>query len=624
MGNTYGFLTNRDDMQQPPRNSTARSSRTRRTQPALPGVTLPTTPIAAEPQWYDAKRQRWQQPPKKRSSSRRAGWRLFLAGLLLAMLYLALYPLLAGSTHNNAVSQLLPGAFPWLPRLYWTNWAPVVVDMVSRLPLFNMRSTPGPSAGVNGFANLLLCLLGVSFLILLLAARAGRRLTRETGGTGERGQGPRLSSIYVIVFFFALLFAALFVFAPGGLYTDVFLYGLYGRIIAVYHANPYLVSSQVFSGDLLHAFLPTTVPTSPAYGPLWIDMSIPVALFAHESVVNVLLGFRLLAVVFHLTNALLLWAVLAKLKPEMRVMGTLLYAWNPLVLLLGVSEMHAEIVVITFLLLGAFFWQRRSLLLGWCCILLATLLYPFCVLLLPLFLRLFVRDTRGLSGTRTGFAWLGLLVFSVVIVVLAYAPYWPGLGFMGILGDLRQNFVQNAAQHSLGAAFSKMPFASLPGLTWLTAPYTWLILAAAVVGLLLLLGTWLTDSLEFALLFASWIFLALFLFLPTNWPWYVLIPLALALGSGGWRTILLSMLLTCGATLEYYFGLWTTPWIAQGLVIVGLPLLLWGWILFFTSTWDMTHRKETGQNNLVKPLKGAGFSRVTWPSRPSWPGGWRR
>src|SRR5262249_30030073 len=107
----------------------------------------------------------------------------------------------------------------------------------------------------------------------------------------------------------------------------------------------------------------------------------------------------------------------------------------------------------------------------------------------------------------------------------------------------------------LDAALINLPM-RLPVLSWIAAPHHWVILVALTVGILLLLGLWLADTLELVLLFSSWIFLAMVALLPINWPWYMLLPLALAIVSASRRTILLAMLLTLGATLEYYFLLW--------------------------------------------------------------------
>ncbi|HCI82052.1 MAG TPA: hypothetical protein DHW02_20445, partial [Ktedonobacter sp.] len=73
-----------------------------------------------------------------------------------------------------------------------------------------------------------------------------------------------------------------------------------------------------------------------------------------ESIANVLLDFRVLALLAHLANAILLWSILAQLKPQVRLSLSLLYAWNPLFLLFGVAYVHQEIVLITVVLLAIF------------------------------------------------------------------------------------------------------------------------------------------------------------------------------------------------------------------------------------------------------------------------------
>src|SRR5258708_2270689 len=552
-------------MQGDPRNYTPRSLRGRRTQPALPGVTLPTAPIVVQSQ-HDAALP--QPPVKKRPPyARRAALKLLGLGALLAVVYLAMYPLLAGAVvDNGAVEQALYGVFPWLPRLFWTAWASFLVKGLNHISLFSL----GTGKGASGYANLLLVLLALAFVLVLIAARIGGRVARERLSTN----GRRL--LLWTIFALTGMMGIIFVFAPAVMSRDLFLYA--------------------------------------AYGPLWIDLTLPVVGIARESVANMMIGFRLVGLVAHLANAALIWAILAKLKPEIRISGTLMYAWNPLVLLVGVSEMHYEIVVVFFVLLAGLFFQRKSLLPGWICFLLGALINILAVLLLPLFLRLIWKEARVMRRWRRVLWWLALIVLSGVVVFLAYAPYWRGRSLAGIASGMQQVFLQDSAVNSLDAAIIHLPTGFPPFLSSIVLPHHWMILVAVIVGCLLLLGTWLTDTLEFVLLFSSWIFLALVVFLPVNRPWYILLPLALAISSGNFRTTLLALLLAMGAALEYYFGLLHPVWPGQGLMTIGLPLLIWGWMLFFTSTWHMTRSDDSAQSP-AEPVKGPSFSR---PSRPSW------
>ena len=68
----------------------------------------------------------------------------------------------------------------------------------------------------------------------------------------------------------------------------------------------------------------------------------------------------MLGLVAHLTNAFLIWLIVGRLSPHRQLLGTLLYAWNPLCLLEFCASAHNDAVMLTFLLLGIY-----CLLRGW-------------------------------------------------------------------------------------------------------------------------------------------------------------------------------------------------------------------------------------------------------------------
>lgn len=599
-------------MRQRPGDRTSRSIRAQRTQPAIPGATVPTAPLIVPAQQYNNGAQA---PVKKHiHHARRAALKLVSLGVLLELCFLAFYPLLANASIKNTVArQAWLNLFPWLPHFYWTTRFPVVVQVLNHIPLFDMGSG---SVSTPGNANLLLLLFGLAFAFLWFPIRIAGRVVREQLSRRD------VELIYWTILLLTGLFGVTFLFAPGFISQDVFLYGIFGRMVTVYHINPYVINLARFSSDLLgHVLYKGTSGTAP-YGPIWIDLSIPVTLIARESIANIVLGFRLIGLLAHLVDTILIWAILAKLKPEMRISGTLLFAWNPVVLLLGVSEMHFDGVVILFILLGVLFFQRGSLLLGWIFVLLASLVNFFCLLLLPLFFRLLRREVRTMQRGRRFLWWLATFFISVLIVILAYAPYWQGGGIASIGRTFEHTFFQENALHSLDAALLHLPIQLPYVLYWILVPGHWSIVAAITLGLLLLFGFWLGDTLELVLLFSSWLFLALAVLFPIYWPQYTLFPFALAILAGNRRTLLLALLLLMGAALSYYFLLWPQGWSGQGLVTLGVPLLVWGWTLFLTSTWQMTHSERSEQPEQGN-MRAKGFSRPPWASRPSWPSRWR-
>ena len=588
-------------MKQNPGENASRSLRARRTQPALPGITMPTTPVTTPQSRIDTP-----QPVAKKQPARSALWRLLVLGLLLALLYLALYPLFAGAIPDHvAAKQALLGAFPWLAHLYWTGWTPAA-RAISHLAPFNLNTSAGS-------ANLLLVGLALAFVLLLMAARVGRKATREH--LTRRDTNLLLWTIMPLT----ALLSVIFLFAPAVMWPQVFEYGLYGRMVTVIHVNPYAPSHVILPTNLLYNVIAGRQVGPAPYGPLWLDLTLPVTLLARDSVASILIGFRLFGLLVHLANTLLLWQILGRLRAERRIAGTLLYAWNPVVLLLGIAEMHYELVVILFILLASYFYLRRALLLGWICVLLATLMNPVCLLLLPLFLRILSKETRMMQRGQRTLWWLLLIGLSLVIAGLAYYPYWPGQGIAIITTQLRQAFLPETAINSLTAAIQHLQL-NARAIAWIASPLTWNILALVVATSLLLLGIWLVENLELTLLFACWVLLAIFALAPQNWPWGVLLLLTLAICSNSTRTVLLAFLLTTGAALAYYFWLGQDAWMGEALVTIGLPLVIWGWWLFLASTWRMTRGSSSGQLPAVKTANRPRLSRPSWPGRPTWPG----
>jgi hypothetical protein len=153
-------------------------------------------------------------------------------------------------------------------------------------------------------------------------------------------------------------------------------------------------------------------------------------------------SLRLLELLAHLCNILLIWTIAGKIAPATRLAGTLLYAWNPLVLLELAMYANTAGVVISLLLLAiallltgsvpAFPCEIAALVL----VGLAMRINLMTLLLAPLLLWFMVRHRRGLSAALWGFAWRALVVLG--IFVLAYLPYWRGYeSFLAITNGLR-------------------------------------------------------------------------------------------------------------------------------------------------------------------------------------------
>ncbi|GAC1423932.1 MAG: hypothetical protein PVS3B3_25420 [Ktedonobacteraceae bacterium] len=588
-------------MQQPPNQRTVDSFRSRRTQPALPGVTQPTVIISPTTPRPGAL------PVRKTRNAWRTVFQLCFLGVLLELLLLGLYPLLASTTHAGNAGQLvlqaLPDFFPWLPSLYWTNAFPTLTHLLSNVSWLNISDK---TTGASVLLSFLLLMLASG--VVLLASHLLRRVIQERLSRIDR------ALLLLLILLGTGVFGLTMLVAPIGLTIfsqDMLTYGLYGHMVAVQHVNPYGVLPN--SQDILQTLVGVKATTP--YGPVWTDISVLLALVAQNSIASTMLAFRVLGLFAHLLNVVLLWIILTRAKPEIRLSATLFYAWNPLILLFGIAEMHQEIVLVCIILAAILFFQRNSPTIGWVFVLLASLLNFLWLPLLPLFFRLMLRQSHILRVGHRLLWWGGMLLISLVVVVLAYAPYWHAIGIAGIGTQLQRTFLQDTSVNSIDAALLNLP---VP-LAWLTSPHQWSFFVLSLASIFLLLGLWLADTLELVVLFSSWLLLILGVLLPIYWPWYIIAPLVLALCSTNRRTILLAMLLSVASLLSYYWLL-TSTWTGQALVTIGMPLLIWGWILFFSSTWRMTHVQEARKPVEARMQRFTDRSRPAWFSRPSRPG----
>lgn len=158
-----------------------------------------------------------------------------------------------------------------------------------------------------------------------------------------------------------VLAGLIFVFTPAMLSHDILVYTSYSRLLANYHANPYFVPLAAFPRD---PYVPLNywANSIAAYGPLWLAVCGFFGLLVGPQPIGYILAFRLFALAMHLLN---IWLVMKTLRamgqsPRTVTLGTLLYAWNPLVLLESGLGGHNDVFMTTFLLLGVFLSVRAE------------------------------------------------------------------------------------------------------------------------------------------------------------------------------------------------------------------------------------------------------------------------
>lgn len=224
-----------------------------------------------------------------------------------------------------------------------------------------------------------------------------------------------------------LLFGVTLLFLPRLFSDDVFTYMFSGRILAIYKADPMNTIPLQFPEDPYLIWVINGPETTNIFGPLWLSIAALLASLSNSPVITLLL-FKGLALLSHLLNCLLVWAILGKLSPGRQVLGTLLYAWNPLILIELAGSGHSEGVLLTLLLLVIWLHLQKGgplshigslIVFG-----LAVSVNLIALLLAPLYLWFVVRSQRLISRALLAFSWRFLVLLIPFIAIML--PYWRG------------------------------------------------------------------------------------------------------------------------------------------------------------------------------------------------------
>jgi len=206
----------------------------------------------------------------------------------------------------------------------------------------------------TGFLELML-LLALTFAAYGLSALIIHRQLRR------QDTQSKLPLMMRLIWLGTLLGGCIYLFTPGLLASDVYSYASYGRILIVHAANPYFVPPSAFPQDPVYHLL-YWKDTVSIYGPIWMGVCSLLALLGGSSQEGLLLAFRIFALAAHLLNIWLVTAILRAMGRSERtvVLGTLLYAWNPLVLSESSLGGHNDVFMVTFLLLGLLLSARAE------------------------------------------------------------------------------------------------------------------------------------------------------------------------------------------------------------------------------------------------------------------------
>jgi len=434
-------------------------------------------------------------------------------------------------------------ANPYL--LWWGSWLPRDMQLAQDSSISKIAT--------NELQFLLL--MAIAFIIYGLCALFIRR---------QPAQGE-YRGIMRLIWIDAIVIGLIFVYTPSMLSRDIFVYAGYGRVIVAHHANPYFTTLSTFPQDPITVYDDWASATS-AYGPAWLVISAAGAFLLGTSPAGYVIGFRLFDLAAHLLNTWLVATILKKRgqSPRTITLGTLLYAWNPLMLLESGLGGHNDILMITLVLLGillSFRAEKRNFsrpvyyLPPVIAFTLAALVKFTALPLLAFFVVLLAFRTFVPSqGTREGYlgSWRSTLskvlvscTVSGLLALIFYAPFW-----------IRHSV------HDIVQSFSSPPSAYFSENSMLRVIFEWIKLHGLPS-------------------YTSWTYTALYTFSQRNvWDkinYATLFCLLIAGAVWLWRvptirTLMLASLATLGVLLVVtpWFFSWYVTWLV-GLAAVCLP-----------------------------------------------------
>jgi len=228
----------------------------------------------------------------------------------------------------------------------------------------------------------------------------------------------------------ALLFGLTLLFQPKLFSDDVFTYIFSGRVLTVYGADPLNTAPLQYPADPYFSWVLSGRNAPNIYGPLWLCVAALLAKISNVPFITLLI-FKGFALLTHLVNCVLIWAILGKIAPTRRVLGTLLYAWNPLAVIELAGGGHNEGFLILLLLLvtwlyiryvdtrGLWFFTGMLTVFG-----LAVSTNLLALLLAPLYMWFDMRTELSITHAIWSFC---LRVLAILIPeVLISLPFWRG------------------------------------------------------------------------------------------------------------------------------------------------------------------------------------------------------
>lgn len=167
---------------------------------------------------------------------------------------------------------------------------------------------------------------------------------------------------------------------------DLFNYIFTAKTVLVYHKNPYEIIPLQFAGlDPLVSIMRWTHLSS-AYTPVWIVLSLPAYLLGFGKFLLIVWNLKITVALFYLFAVIGVKKVLERIEPAHVVLGTAIFALNPLVIIESLVSAHNDIAMMAIGVWAIILMIGKKYLMSWVVLSLSIAVKLMTITLVPIFL----------------------------------------------------------------------------------------------------------------------------------------------------------------------------------------------------------------------------------------------
>ena len=421
---------------------------------------------------------------------------------------------------------LLYGLNAWVQRAIFHN---------GEFPVNAMSSVMAEHAANNGALDGEMAL----YLIVNLCIFLGYGLILLMCSRGELASLRSRRWVFVTPCIINVFLLAL----PASASQDIYSYMAHGVLGLIPGRSPmfhaaYEIGSTPIGLGLSELGWHGRVATTP-YGILWTRVEMAIMSVSGENLTTALVLFKTVVVVAGLGSAWFIWIILGRVRPAVQLFGTLVYLWNPVVIIEFANEGHNDALMIFFVLAALAACVARRPATSWVANAMGVMTKYVPVLFLPAQL-MYLWRTRE-SASRFALQILAAAVCVLVIAWVLYAPLWAGVHtFDSLIG---RGSPASSASPMGGINF----FLRRSELS----AHAGAISLAVIMLPFFLIVAWLSwkarDAAELTWAFAWISVLYVVMASPDFWPWYVCMPIALIAAAEPQRLLWLVLLMSVPA-----------------------------------------------------------------------------